>query len=86
MKDELKKIIEEMITHRWIDQYELLDVIQHQYGFSLIFRNKKSNNRFSPTILPSQLVYRLVVQNFPEAYVILKKEIETAFEKERISG
>jgi len=86
MKEELRKIAEEMIAARWPDQYALLDIIDHQYGFSLIFMNKKINNRFSPTIIPTQLAHNLLIKNSPTARRTFESELETAFAKERISG
>jgi hypothetical protein len=86
MKEELRKIVEEMIASRWVEQYALVDVAEHQYGYSLIFLNKKSNNRFSPTIISNQLVHQLFTKNSQGARLAFQNAIETAFEKERISG
>lgn len=85
MKEKLKIFIEKILMERWPD-YVLSEVIEHQYGYGLIFLNKKSGNRFSPTLLPSAIVFNAAVNETQEAKRYLIKELETAFEKELISG
>lgn len=86
MKEKLKEIVKNILSAKWPDQFELVDLIAQQYGISLIFLNKKDNHRFSPTIISNLLLEQLFVKNMPLARQSLEKEIETALVKETISG
>lgn len=74
------------MASRWGQDYELSDVVEHPYGLSPIFLNKKTKNRFSPAMLPHKLVHEAVVKNSAKARAVIEKELEAAFVKERISG
>lgn len=86
MKEQLRAVVLQLVAEKWVGKYELVDILEHQYGYSLIFLNKGTQNRFSPTLLPHSLVQKVVVRQDDQARIVLEKEIETAFVKELISG
>lgn len=86
MMDKLRAIVLELIRAKWVEKYELVDVLVREYGFSLVFVNKVTKNRFSPTLIPNELVKKLLNDKSIRARSRLEKEIETAFVKENISG
>ncbi|MBI1884230.1 MAG: hypothetical protein HYS08_08515 [Chlamydiae bacterium] len=86
LKESLKSFVEKEIQDHWAGQYILADLLGQSYGYSLIFENQKSKNRFSPTIVPVSLLKDIFVKNLESAHRWLEKEIETAFAKEAISS
>ena len=86
MKEELRKTVIELIQPKWGGEYALEDVVAHQYGYSLLFVNKKDGNRFSPTIISNQFSSEIVIKKSQVALQKLRTEIETALVKENISG
>ncbi len=84
--EKFKLAVEEILQRRWAGEYVLVDLIPQAYGCSLVFKNTKDNYRFSPTIIPNQLIRTLLIENSQSARKALEKEIETAFQKYVISG
>ncbi|MBI1869602.1 MAG: hypothetical protein HYS07_00240 [Chlamydiae bacterium] len=86
MKEKLSEFVQQLIQEKWGDQYALADILSQEYGYSLIFTNKKDQNRFSPTMIPSRWVYDFFVKKSDVARRKIEIEVEVAFDKEVISG